>query len=175
VQLELTRPDPILGYNPKLHSDLWLNCKLKNLLLEKSSVWKVDTSTSSSNVIGAPVLDEGLETLAEDNAVEPEYLNFGLTKEDATLLFEELPRVAAKRAELAESAPSQDKLLKASTEAAEKRDQLMRILDLRNASARGIQAENTRRVIEAFGRKKPDGGVDTGSTEVQGRQIYLLI
>ncbi|CAD6907122.1 unnamed protein product [Tilletia controversa] len=46
-------------------------------------------------------------------------------------------------------------------------DVLARVLDLRNASARGIRYENTKRIVQAFGRPLPDGRVDTGNTEVQ--------
>ncbi|KAK0521890.1 hypothetical protein OC834_000502 [Tilletia horrida] len=46
-------------------------------------------------------------------------------------------------------------------------DVLARVLDLRNASARGIRFENTRRIVAAFGRPLPDGRVDSGNTEVQ--------
>ncbi|KAE8268866.1 hypothetical protein A4X09_0g3483 [Tilletia walkeri] len=46
-------------------------------------------------------------------------------------------------------------------------DVLARVLDLRNASARGIRYENTRRIMQAFGRELPDGRVDSGNTEVQ--------
>ncbi|KAL9932219.1 hypothetical protein V8E36_008991 [Tilletia maclaganii] len=46
-------------------------------------------------------------------------------------------------------------------------DVLARVLDLRNASARGIRYENTRRIVEAFGRPLPNGQKDSGVTEVQ--------
>ena len=49
---------------------------------------------------------------------------------------------------------------------------LGRVLDLRNASGKGIQVENIKRIIDHFGRKeemaKRNNGVDTGSPEVQG-------
>jgi small subunit ribosomal protein S15 len=50
-----------------------------------------------------------------------------------------------------------------------KRSEMMhRILDLRNASKKGIEVTNRQRVIDEFGRKEPGKGTDTGSSEVQG-------
>ena len=53
---------------------------------------------------------------------------------------------------------------------------LMRIVDLRNADSKGIDVENTRRIVETFGRVPGD----TASPEVQGawivaRYLSLLV
>ena len=52
---------------------------------------------------------------------------------------------------------------------------LARILDLRNASGKGIQVENTRRIIEHFGHRSDGRGPDTGSPEVQAAILTYRI
>jgi small subunit ribosomal protein S15 len=53
--------------------------------------------------------------------------------------------------------------------ARERANRLARLVDLRNANAKGIMHENRRRIVEAFGENRED----TGKPEVQG-ETYLL-
>ena len=92
------------------------------------------------------------------------YLNFGLSAEDAKLLFEQLPQASAELSvdpQYASSRPA--KVQKALVDEEQKADSLKRILDMRNANSRGIRFENTRRIIRRFGQ-----GEGTGRCEVQG-------
>lgn len=52
------------------------------------------------------------------------------------------------------------------------KSQMARLLDLKNADARGIAFENRRRIIEAFG--EPGRVNDSGRTEVQGTSVLYL-
>jgi small subunit ribosomal protein S15 len=53
-----------------------------------------------------------------------------------------------------------------------KNEQMLRLLDLRNANKAGIEAVNRQRVIDEFGRKAEGAGLDTGSSEVQGMSFW---
>lgn len=94
------------------------------------------------------------------------YLNFGLSAEDASLLFEKLP---AAHAFLTSDTPTahenilRENIEKAKIEEDKKVDVMKRILDLRNANSRGIRFENTRRILHRFGQ-----GQGSGRSEVQG-------
>lgn len=91
------------------------------------------------------------------------------------MLSEVLPLVSAQRVALEGAQEFGAAMEKRAQEAeeveAEKRDKLMRIVDLRNANAKGIEVENTRRIVKAFGRKEDD----TGSPEVQGKPTNFVL
>lgn len=94
------------------------------------------------------------------------YLNFGLTAEDASLLFQKLP--AAHAFLTSDTLRANDNVLRDRIEVAKieedkKVDAMKRILDLRNANSRGIRFENTRRILHRFGQ-----GQGSGRSEVQG-------
>jgi small subunit ribosomal protein S15 len=167
--LQSTQPDPLLGYHDL---SIWQQSKLKQAILTKEQVWGTSNAAETSSRNVAASLDEGLD---QDGAyTEPTRLNFGLDKQDAELLFDSLPRVASLRPVLASQSEGKRDAYNASRleqlheggveEETRKKEQLMRILDLKNANARGIRAENTQTLLEQFGRKEGD----TGSPEVQG-------
>lgn len=52
-------------------------------------------------------------------------------------------------------------------------EQMQRVLDLRNASKRGIEVVNRQRVIEEFGGVRDGKGENTGSSEVQGEEEHV--
>ena len=56
-----------------------------------------------------------------------------------------------------------------------KNEQMLRLMDLRNANKAGIEAVNRQRVIEEFGRKVEGAGLDSGSSEVQGMWPFLPV
>jgi small subunit ribosomal protein S15 len=153
-QHEAARPDPVLGF-AKGNDDLWEKSQLKSILLSKEEVWGT-TSATPGAVTG------------EGEGYTPKLFNFGLSAEDAAQLSEALPATAALRSTLGDQATSVDAVMlsrfEEATEAEQrKRDTLMRIVDLRNADSKGIEVENTRRIIAAFGRTPGD----TASPEVQ--------
>lgn len=170
----LTKPDPILGY-AKGKESLWELSELKKVLLNKKEVWGEVVKVVPGETIG------GSNTPGSNNSSNdivsggvgsadyvPKYYNFGLDSESIQLLSEVLPQVSAQRSFHLDKVLSQQTQKERSDKALlieeEKRDKLIRIVDLRNASSKGIQVENVRRIVETFGRKEGD----TGSPEVQG-------
>lgn len=154
-QHEQSRPDPVLGY-AQGNQELWDKSLLKQILLRREDVWAAAGSSPSSGSAG-------------DDHYTPQLFNFGLTAETAHQLSDLLPPTAALRSTLGDQATSVGSVLVSRFEDAtraelDKRDTLMRIVDLRNADSKGIEVENTRRIVEAFGRAPGD----TASPEVQG-------
>ncbi|GAA5965821.1 hypothetical protein JCM3765_001193 [Sporobolomyces pararoseus] len=161
---EQTRPDPVFGY-AKGNEKLWENSLLKKILLNKEQVW------------GKVVKGEG-ETRPEDleGTGGEKLYNFGLDKDTAQELSTVLPATAALRSTLGDGQTSVDSVMLDRFEQAtgleeQKRDTLMRIIDLRNADSKGIEVENTRRIVENFGRVPGD----TASPEVQAAILTARI
>ncbi len=118
----------------------------------------------------------------------PARLNFGLDANDRQLLFQDLPQVMVKdrildswnlgalirgTANKADVAAFETEYAKVQAEEQANKEHLSRVLDLRNASGKGIQVENIRRIIHHFG----SGGEksDTGSPEVQAAVLTYRI
>lgn len=167
--------DPVLGFGPG-RSAIWDSSELKSVLLRREDVWgetvKVvpgEAGSLQAGGSGSNAVAEGASEEAAGAGYTPKHFNFGLEKDDAHKLAEVLPLVAAQRAVLDGphefSAALEKRALAAEVAEREKRDKLMRIVDLRNASSKGIEVENTRRIVNAFGRAEGD----TGSPEVQGQ------
>ncbi|GAA97578.1 hypothetical protein E5Q_04256 [Mixia osmundae IAM 14324] len=150
--LEATRPDPVLGYPPG-KSDIWTQSELAQLIVRRDELWST-----------APEADQ-----------ETKQYNFGLQAEEAELLFRDLPGVAAQRSFLGEvtfeaaAIEQQEAVLKVEEG---KKDNLQRILDLRNANSKGINFENRRRIVQAFSGEQPD---NTGSPAVQAALLTYRI
>ena len=177
---EMSRPDPVLGHQLTPQGEaLWQNSELAQLLLSKSEVWGVQEDRRGRLV---PV---DAQAHPDDTAVDaevaahggPRRLNFGLDADARRTLFQSLPRVMVEdrildspnihslHSEGIEAVAAEQSELEA--EQARSVETLSRILDLRNASGKGIQVENTRRIISHFGARDDDRGIDTGSPEVQ--------
>lgn len=173
-----SQPDPVLGY-AKGRESIWENSLLKSVLLRREDVWgetvKVlpDETASTSRRGQAPETIGGDKSSAQiaERTYFPKHFNFGLGEEEVKLLAEDLPIVAShrmfvgKEVSLFEQMTDEDyeKAVKAEEE---KKDKLLRIVDLRNAGSKGIEFENMRRIVKAFGASE----TDTGSPEVQGKQ-----
>ncbi|PWN47385.1 hypothetical protein IE53DRAFT_390476 [Violaceomyces palustris] len=193
--LEMSKPDFVLGHQPNpVGERVWNESELCKILLDKHQVWGVKEDRRGNLV----PIDPHLVECSQDNRFDalnlsaaqkyggPTRLNFGLRANDRRLLFQALPEVMVKDRLmdserlgfiLDESAPFQadiDAFEKEYTklDAEEKGNAsvLSRILDLRNASGKGIQVENTRRIIAHFGQ-----GIDTGSPEVQAAVLTYRI
>lgn len=104
-----------------------------------------------------------------DDPMPIPYLNFGLSAEDAKLLFEQLPEVSAEFKTSPDLTALRDaRVQKDLIDEKQKAESMKRILDLTNANSRGIRFENTRRIVRRFGQ-----GEGTGRCEVQGTQHSL--
>ena len=175
LEQQRTVPNPILGYHD---AATWDNSKLKGLLIKREAVWQEslrrgiggrDQETLDMNA--AVESQEEAAVGLEDLNLQGQRWNFGLGEDEVTLLFKNLPQVAAQKALIGQSENTSVEKLeqlasKAEKEESVKRDNLMRIVNLKNANARGVRLDNTKRVVEQFSRL-PDGQ-DTGSPEVQG-------
>lgn len=182
---EMSAPDPVLAH--RLNDEgraTWENSELAKLILTKTEVWGLmeDRRGRLQKVEPTPRAEEDAQ-IASDVATYggPRRLNFGLDTSDRRTLFQSLPRVMttdraqdltySSLAHEGSDAMAQD-LAQLESEQAQSAETLGRILDLRNASGKGIQVENTRRIIAHFGRSTDSGSPDTGSPEVQG--MYLV-
>lgn len=172
--LESSKPDPIMGY-AKGNEGLWETCLLKSVLLDRSAVWgeTVSLLPGEGTRAGAASMEtggkEGNSLRGSEGEYVPQYFNFGLDRAAATQLVSDLPAISAMSDFLTEGATLDDALVRNKADAAqarevEKRNRLVRLIDLRNSGSKGIEVENRRRIIRAFGRAQGD----TGSPEVQG-------
>lgn len=159
------RPHVVLGTRPG-EDHKWTSSDLAKCILTEEQLLASPTPVRPVNsAFGAVPL--------------PSHLNYGVTKDDAELLFSTLPALASEvttpliKAEYERKDPlffgtGQD-LVQVATEARKietgKAEMLARIVDLRNANAGGIAYENRRRIVEAF--SEPANPGDVGRTEVQ--------
>ncbi|MBW0557936.1 hypothetical protein O181_097651 [Austropuccinia psidii MF-1] len=153
-----SKPDPILGYSTQIPNGYlsWENCELNKLILKNEDVWSGKITTDPSSPQSPPKI-----------------LNFGLNEEDKQILFEALPIVSSQQTVLDvttfESAQEERQQISLSEQEVKKKA-LERILDLRNANAKGIDKVNKLRILQAFSppskHDKPQK-LDPGCSEVQ--------
>lgn len=172
-----SKPHPVLGHQMNEEGEaLWKNSELAGLILSKDEVWGYKEDRR-----GNLVAVEGSEESEEKR------LNFGLGKDDADLLFKDLPGIMVDdnildsphiyRKDPEGLEQLADEINLHTTEEAGKAGVLARVLALQNASGKGIQVENVRRITNHFGArtgKDSEKGLDTGSPEVQGGCDCLL-
>jgi small subunit ribosomal protein S15 len=160
-------PDHILGYVipdagpsrvPTPPKSPWDGCRLQRTLLRPDAVYSTP----------APDYPSG--------ASPGQYLP-GLSKADQDILFGALPHAATELALFGASEENHTQrvavLEGVEGEQRKRTEMLQRILDLRNASKKGIEVVNRQRVIEEFGRKADGKGMDTGSSQVQGKSNFF--
>ncbi|KAJ9103115.1 hypothetical protein QFC21_002537 [Naganishia friedmannii] len=162
----------------------WDRSLLKKVVLDRTDIWYSQP----------PQYDQNATTIKDANNAfplpnRPSLFSQHLTSEtDMDFLFKHLPEAGLARATyLAESATSPDELSRRAAEETpaqvQASEQLMRILDLRNAASRGIRTVNVRRIVEVFGgpvdasapessstpspSTTPAERLDTGSSQVQ--------
>jgi small subunit ribosomal protein S15 len=175
--LEATRPDPVRGHQMNDGGRAaWQRCELAQVVLQKDAVWGVKEDRRG-NLVAVPSThaDDAAAAEVAQRLGGPLRLNFGLGAKDRELLFRDLPAVQVEDSifhDYFRSAAPDMAAAAAQVPALEAREEasaetLKRILDLRNASGRGIQAENIRRIVGHFG-KRVGAPPDTGSPEVQG-------
>ncbi|WFD42120.1 hypothetical protein MPSI1_000758 [Malassezia psittaci] len=185
---QLSKPDPVLAH--QLNDEgfaYWNNSELAKLILSKEEVWGFAEDRRGQLVeYQGPKRSDDAQVDAEASTYGgPRRLNFGLGIEDRRTIFQSLPRVMTEdrvldaasvhlghdqSAEVLASEHSQSE-----AEQQQSADALARILDLRNASGKGIQVENTRRIIQHFGARPEGQGYDTGSPEVQAAVLTYRI
>lgn len=159
-QVAANRPHVVLGHRPGDEAK-WQNCDLARILVTEEDILK------------APVPPP--EARSIDDVQPPAYLNFGVGEKEKELLFEVLPNLTIEGAVMAEKVPTWKSDVLAAAEnianarEAQKTVQLARLVDLRNANAKGILFENKKRIVAAF--SESEDVVDTGRPEVQGALV----
>ncbi|KAJ3552636.1 hypothetical protein NM688_g4046 [Phlebia brevispora] len=159
---KLVNPHVILGHRPGDETK-WRHCDLAKILVTPEEI-------RAAPIIPITALKPGSKSKSKEL---PKYYNFGIGDKEKSMLFEALPTLTMERTlEVgANEKLARPEFLNEQSPTAEfvenvKANMLARIVDLRNANARGIAFENRRRCIAAFSESgKPD---DTGRPEVQG-------
>ncbi|GAC98204.1 likely mitochondrial ribosomal protein [Pseudozyma hubeiensis SY62] len=192
--LESSKPDAVLGHqSTPAGQKVWTDSELAQIVLNKQIVWGVKEDRRG-NLVPISSEEQSASTrnvfdsvAAKDAAAAggPLRLNFGLDGSDRQLLFQDLPQVMVKdrildswnlgtlvrgTANQADVSAFESEYAKVQSEEDTNKHSLARILDLRNASGKGIQVENIRRIIAHFGDQK-----DTGSPEVQAAVLTYRI
>jgi len=162
---EANRPHVVLGTRPNDPAK-WSDCDLAKLLLTSEEV-QAQTALQPTWQAGG-VLEM------------PENLNFGVTDVEKKMLFENLPTLAAQGIadELKGFRGLGNDWMVAQYAKAErfelhKANMLAKVIDLRNANAKGIAYENRRRCVLAF--SEPDKPFDPGRPEVQAALLTMKI
>jgi small subunit ribosomal protein S15 len=152
----------------------WDRSLLRKVVLDREAVWYSQPPQYDQNVVA----EDDTTTTTFPLSNRPDRFAQGLTSEtDLALLFKHLPEAGLARATYLEGSSSttaQDLARRAAEETpaqAQSSEQLMRVLDLRNADSRGIRTMNVRRIVEVFGgpvEAATEGErLDTGSSAVQ--------
>jgi small subunit ribosomal protein S15 len=173
---DTVRPSVVLGTRPHEEETLWNKCDLALCLVNRSVLNGPPPST----------VYEEVEVPEFDTIHIPTDTSYGVGPVEKQMLFQELPRLTTQapmhradspftrvfNSQLPQITPEdmQDRDKKATKAEAAKVAAFSRVVDLRNANAKGIAYENRRRIILAFsGPKNP---FDPGRAEVQGQSLF---
>ncbi|KZT73431.1 S15/NS1 RNA-binding domain-containing protein, partial [Daedalea quercina L-15889] len=158
------RPHVVLGH--RIGDDAkWKNCDLARIIVTEEDILKVPSPPVEARTI--------------QDVRPPEYLNFGVGDKEKQLLFEVLPNLAIEGTvkQKQKSLWDTEQYVAAEDSAneveAQRTVQFARVVDLRNANAKGILFENKKRIIAAFSGS--DDVVDTGRPEVQAAILTVRI
>ena len=156
------RPHVVLGHRPGDEAK-WQNCDLARILV------------TEEDILNSPVPPP--EARSIDDAQPPAFLNFGVGESEKELLFEVLPNLTIEGVVTAQNVPAWKSEQLAAVESsanareAHKTVQFARLVDLRNANAKGLLFENKKRIVAAF--SESEDVVDTGRPEVQGAFVIF--
>ncbi len=153
-QAQQNRPHVVLGYKAGDEAK-WLDCDLARVLVTPEEIQHTPSPT-----INPKTLEMNL----------PRYFNYGIGENEKDALFEVLPRLSAEGqvAAAGNTTAAEIEATWRNRESAELQKSALfaRLVDLRNANARGIAYENRRRIVVTF--SEPENPNDTGRPEVQG-------
>lgn len=159
------RPHVVLGHRPGDEAK-WSNCDLAKVIITEEDIQAAPIPSPTANV------HAGVDT--------PTYFNYGVGSREKELLFYTLPPLASERSVMSQkkagvvqlSQIDMSKVEEADVREQRKATTFARLVDLRNANARGIAFENRRRIIAAF--SSPENPEDPGRPEVQGAFSMLF-
>ena len=146
------RPSVVLGTRPNEEEEKWKNCALAKILVDEELL-------SSSTALETKEFEIGKVDV-------PKQFGFGVDTAEQNMLLNSLPVLTAQMAQRGKLGEA-DYKNNLGTEL-HKTNMFAKVLDLRNANAKGIAYVNRRRIIFAF--STPQNPFDTGRTEVQGTQ-----
>jgi small subunit ribosomal protein S15 len=139
--------------------DKWPGCDLQKTILTQDALYATDQQPQVLN-------------FAEGTVEIPPHLNYGIGGgEGKKLLFEVLPTLTAENGATTFDENTVKETEEAMAEELQKANMFAKVVDLRNANARGLAYENRRRVIVTF--STPEQPHDTGRSEVQGMIDHL--
>lgn len=150
LAFDAQREYAVLGHRPG-QDHKWRSCDLANAIITDTMLY----SDSVPEIIHAPEGDIEL----------PPHLNYGVSGEAKELLFEVLPPLSAQTG-VKFTKDVASVMAEATERERAKANMFAKVLDLRNANAKGLAFENRRRCIETF--SPPGKPNDTGRPEVQG-------
>lgn len=140
--------------------DKWIGCDLQKVVLTPDAVYSQDAEPE-------------VLRLFEGEVNMPSHLSFGMEGgEDKKLLFGVLPALTVERGVTTFDEDTVERTKAAMKEELQKANMFVRLVDLRNANAKGLAYENRRRIIAAF--STPEQPNDTGRPEVQGTRSSLI-
>ncbi|KAH7915754.1 hypothetical protein BJ138DRAFT_1176356 [Hygrophoropsis aurantiaca] len=158
LNADATREYAVLGLRPG-QEQTWLSCDLAKVIITEEQLY----SKAPPEIIESP----------EGTVAIPSKLNYGIASEEKELLFEVLPPLAAERG-ITEYNEDTIRDIQAATEnELQKANMFAKLVDLRNANAKGLAFENRRRCIAAF--SAPGKPNDTGRPEVQAALLTMQI
>jgi len=159
LRAEEKRPHYVLGTR-RGDDAKWLNCDLAKILVTEEEL--------ATNAEPQPF------TLSTGVLWMPRLLNYGVGEAEKELLFQLLPPLTAEMGGIRRpTAWTMTMHHEAEKTEMMKANMLARVIDLRNANARGIAYENRRRIVAAF--SDPGKPSDTGRPEVQAALMTMRI
>ncbi|RPD64721.1 S15/NS1 RNA-binding domain-containing protein [Lentinus tigrinus ALCF2SS1-6] len=161
LQARQSRPHVVLGYKAGDEAK-WQNCDLARVLITEEDI----------KATPAPSVDPASGTVQTST-----FLNYGIGEKEREALFDVLPRLS-QQGQVEAEGPVHPKMIsstyaKKGIEEQKKAAMFARMVDLRNANARGIAFENRRRIVAAF--SEPENPTDTGRPEVQAALATMRI
>ena len=142
-----------MGTRPKEEETKWKNCSLAKILIDEELL---SSSTAA--------LEPKEFTIGKVNV--PKQVGFGVDTAEQKLLLDSLPALTA---DMTQRGKWNDDVYRDNKKTQlDNANMFAKVLDLRNANAKGIAYVNRRRIIYAF--STPQNPFDTGRTEVQGAQ-----
>lgn len=158
LAFDAQREYAVLGHRPG-QDHKWQSSALAKAVITQDALY----SDSVPEIIHSPEGDIEL----------PPHLSFGINERSKELLFKVLPPLSAQEGVTKFSENVVSEMQEAMENEKAKANMFAKVIDLRNANAKGLAFENRRRCISLF--SPPGNPFDTGRPEVQGvyHRIFL--
>ncbi|KAG0703639.1 hypothetical protein DFH29DRAFT_850025 [Suillus ampliporus] len=158
LAFDAQREYAVLGHRPG-QDQKWRSCVLAKAIITEDALY----SDSVPVIIHSPEGDIEL----------PPHLSFGITERSKELLFQVLPPLSAQKGVTKFSENVVSEMQEAMEKEKTKANMFAKVVDLRNANAKGLAFENRRRCVKLF--SPPGNPHDTGRPEVQAALLTIQI